>query len=93
MAVMDGDVYVGGFYSMAGGDTVNSIAKWDGNNWSGLDGGVGSVLGPTIKSLAVHDGDLYAAGYFHTAGGVDVKCVAKWNGSEWLWKNKRSTRR
>jgi hypothetical protein len=83
VVVDDGSVYAGGFFSMAGGDTVNGVAMWDGASWSDLDGGIGGVRGPSILGMTVYEGDLYAGGYFHTAGGVSVKNIAKWDGSVW----------
>ena len=35
-----GSLYVGGYFTQAGGVTVNNIAKWDGAKWSALGAGV-----------------------------------------------------
>ena len=82
--------YVGGSFTMAGGITVNGIAKWDGTSWSALGSGMGLQF-TSVYSLAVFDDDgpgpnppaLYAGGNFSFAGGVSAKAIAKWNGSSW----------
>jgi len=82
-------LYVGGYFTTAGGTAANHIAKWDGSNWSPLGSG---MIGPAnftsgVSALAVFDDGagpaLYAGGYFTTAGGVTVNHIAKWNGSVW----------
>jgi hypothetical protein len=76
-------LYAGGSFTMAGGATVNNIAKWDGTRWSAL--GLG-VFG-RVRSLTVFDNGagpaLYAGGSFVRAGGVTANNIAKWNGTNW----------
>ena len=71
-------LYVGGSFTIAGGQTANNIAKWDGASWSSL----GSGLDDTVSALAVFDeGDgpaLFVGGSFATAGDVPSARIAKW---------------
>jgi trimeric autotransporter adhesin len=82
-------LYAGGEFSRAGGIDVNSIARWDGNNWSVLSGpsGIGVSNGNVLALTKFNDGSgdaLYAAGGFTGAGGVSqVGRIAKWDGSAW----------
>lgn len=80
-------LYVGGRFASAGGVTVNNAAKWDGSNWSDLDGGVTGGSNPSVHALFVFDDGtgpaLYVAGEFTTAGSTSVSNVARWNGTEW----------
>ncbi len=80
-------LYAGGNFNIAGGVTVNNIAKWDGTQWSGLSGPSGVGMSGSVYALAVYDdgsGDaLYAGGFFDTAGGVTVNNIAKWDGTQW----------
>ncbi|HUU98537.1 MAG TPA: hypothetical protein VM487_22615 [Phycisphaerae bacterium] len=80
-------LYAAGAFIEAGGNTVNCVAKWDGTEWSDLNGGVTAATQAFISALAVFNdgtGDaLYACGYFDEAGGVPVSHIAKWNGAEW----------
>lgn len=80
-------LYAAGSFARAGGVLVNGIAKWDGNNWSGLTGPGSTGVSDTVNALAVFDDGsgpaLYAGGLFTTAGGVNVNGVARWDGSQW----------
>ncbi|TVQ31871.1 MAG: hypothetical protein EA376_07740 [Phycisphaeraceae bacterium] len=86
-------LYAGGGFTIIGGVVVNHIAKWDGQNWSSLDGGVsGSISGSGgggVGALTVFDDGsgagpaLYAGGSFFAAGGETVKGIAKWDGASW----------
>jgi len=79
-------LYAGGIFNTAGGAPANSIAKWDGSNWSVLGSGVGGFL-PIVNALTVFDDGsgaaLHAAGYFTTAGGLAANRIAKWDGTGW----------
>jgi len=78
-----GNLYAGGYFTTAGGVTVNGIAKWDGASWSALGSGMGGTA-PYVYALAVDaSGNLYAGGQFTTAGGVTANRIAKWNGTSW----------
>jgi len=75
-----GNLYAGGYFTTAGGVTVNNIAKWNGSSWSAL----GSGTSASVRVLAIDpSGNLYAGGTFTTAGGVTVNKIAKWDGSSW----------
>ncbi|MDB5267652.1 MAG: hypothetical protein JWP58_692, partial [Hymenobacter sp.] len=75
----NGDVYVGGQFTQAGGVAANAVARWDGTAWSPL--GTGTSV---VNALAVaSNGDVYAGGYFTMVGGVAANRVARWNGTTW----------
>jgi hypothetical protein len=83
-------LYVGGLFDRAGGVETTSIARWDGESWSGLDGGVFSPTNvPTVTALAAADASsglgraLFVGGFFSSAGGVEALNIARWSGSEW----------
>lgn len=73
-------LFVGGSFTLAGGNPASNVARWDGGNWSALGSGLG---GGTASALEIFGSDLYAAGTFNAAGGQAVGYVARWNGSEW----------
>lgn len=54
-----GIVYVGGQIYKAGGASVNSIAKWDGANWSHVGGGTNDIV--FVLKVDASD-NLYAGG-------------------------------
>lgn len=87
-------LFVSGCFEAAGELVVNTIAKWDGQEWSALGGGIdegsscaSSTGSPTVSALAVFDDGtgsrLYAAGHFASAGGVSASNIAKWDGTSW----------
>ena len=83
-------LYAGGWFRKLDEEVVNYIARWDGQEWSSVDGGVTGKLGdygPRIDCLKVLDlGDgpaLYVGGDFQFAGSVEVNGIAKWDGIAW----------
>jgi hypothetical protein len=106
MAVFDDGsgpaLYVGGVFSEAGvgfgqpgGLLVERVARWDGSEWSALEGpfhaGVRLCTGPRclveVLAMAVYDDGsgpaLYIAGNFTRAGGIIANHIARWDGQDW----------
>jgi len=78
-------LYAGGSFTDAGSEVVNHIAKWDGQEWSGVGGGINSN-GFVISLEVFDDGTgpaLYAGGRISSAGGVSASRIAKWDGTSW----------
>lgn len=71
LAVYNSELYVGGYFTLAGGNAVQNIAKWNGVTWSALPTGINH---PIIEALCVYNGELYI-------GGVSANYIAKWNGT------------
>ena len=85
----DGNIYVGGQFSVAGSVIANNVAKWNGSAWSALGSGVSGSEDWIANHVNVSafafatNGNLYAAGYFSTAGGVPATNIAQWDGRIW----------
>ncbi len=81
MAVYDGELYVGGAFTNAGGvGGTNYIARWNGTGWRNVTNGTQA----TVNGLAVYNGELYVGGGFTDAGGVGgTSRIARWNGTGW----------
>src|SRR5437867_850195 len=82
------DVYVGGFFSMAGAANATNIARWDGVDWHqvgpGLGRAEGSLLLAYVYSLATDGTDIYAGGSFTNAGSMAItSSVVRWDGTTW----------
>src|SRR5690606_20243257 len=82
-------VYVGGSISYASGYPVNQIARWDGQTFSDVGGGMTSnAFYPTVSALAIFDDGtgpgLYAGGRFTAAGGIPANNIARWTGAAWV---------
>jgi trimeric autotransporter adhesin len=82
-------LYLGGRFATAGGESVNRVAKWNGDTWSRLGDGEANGVSGDVWALAVFDdglGDgpaLYVGGWFATAGGIPASAIARWNGATW----------
>lgn len=79
------ELYVAGEFTLVSGVSASRIAKWNGDEWAGLDGGVSGV--GSVKTLALYnDGSgpkLYAGGSFQTIGDQSAPHMAKWDGTAW----------
>lgn len=76
-----GTIYIGGDFSLAGGNPVSNLARWNGSTWVDIGGGVDSI----VYALATDSqGNLYVGGDFTQAGGaVSARRIAKWDGQQW----------
>ena len=93
-----GNVYAGGRFDTAGGMSASNLAKWNGETWSEVGGGI--QFGVTVKAVVtsiIADGAMvYVGGNFNAAGGAPMGSIASWNGSTWdnmqggVWQDKIS---
>ncbi len=75
------ELYVGGWFTHAGGISCNGIAKWDGLNWYSLLGGCN--FGGNINTIYYFNDQIYVGGRFDSIGGIPARNIAKWNHSTW----------
>lgn len=86
----NGNLVVGGDFTIAGGQSASRIAVWDGSTWAPLGAGVSGPLLPLVRPPSVDalallpNGDVVAAGWFNTAGGAAAASIALWNGTSWV---------
>jgi hypothetical protein len=91
LAVVGNEVFVGGYFTEAGGVSANSVARFNTqtNTWSAL--GTGSSNGvsggdyPYVYALAVVGNEVVVGGYFTEAGGVSANRVARFNTQTNTW--------
>ena len=79
------NVYVGGYFSQAGGISANNIALWNINTkkWSALGSGLDGVCRTIVISP---DGlNVYVGGDFSKAGGQLIPGTAVWNVVSQTW--------
>lgn len=80
-------LHIGGNFLLAGGSTVNHVAKWTGTAWAPLGSGLTTQVSYPITSMLVFDDGsgpaLYVAGGFYSAGGQPIGGIARWNGLTW----------
>ncbi|MEO1627392.1 MAG: T9SS type A sorting domain-containing protein [Bacteroidota bacterium] len=77
----NGTIYIGGDFTMAGGNSVRNLAKWTGTTWVDVGGGVDS----TVFALDTDSqGNLYVGGAFQeVGGGTTARRIALWDGTSW----------
>jgi hypothetical protein len=80
-----GNVFAGGNFTMAGGINAVNIARWNGDTWSPVGGGIQSSRNSTswVSSMLVDGQNIYTGGEFDLAGSTPVKSIARWNGDSW----------
>ena len=96
LAVINGDLYVGGSFTNVVNNGIaigaaDYIAKWDGTNWSALGYGnspSNGSLNAAVNALAVIGTDLYVGGSFQDVNNYGTALtaadrIAKWDGSNW----------
>jgi hypothetical protein len=76
-------LFVGGTFGMAGGIPADSVARWDGTNWSDLLGGADGFVDATLVFDDGSGAALFAGGAFTSIGGTSASRIARWNGSTW----------
>jgi hypothetical protein len=73
-----------GWFTSAGGVAANHIAKWDGQHWSPLGGGLNVPAGWMVQ---FDDGSgpalIVTQQGLNDAGGAPVQGIAKWSGGAW----------
>ncbi|HWX22280.1 MAG TPA: hypothetical protein VN578_20460 [Candidatus Binatia bacterium] len=79
-------VYVGGDFAIAGGQTVDDVAVWDGANWSPLGYGVdASVFAIDASDTEVYVGGAFTNAYYAPGGYYTVNHIASWDAvNGWL---------
>jgi len=74
-------LYGSGNFKTSTGDTIFSIAKWDGIKWDSLGAGLSS--NHWIPAITMYNGELYISGAFDSVGGIEVNGMARWDGITW----------
>ncbi len=84
MQVYNGDLYVGGRMTTVNGVACSRIAKWNGSNWSNVNGGVNGPF-EEVSAMVEYHGWLYVGGDFYTVGSSNLPArgIARWNGTQW----------
>jgi hypothetical protein len=83
LAIKEGELYMGGLFTTAGGTSASNLAKWSGSSWSAIGSSGANTVHNASTAFAVIGTDLYLGGDFTTIGGISANRIAKWNGSSW----------
>ncbi|MCH8822292.1 MAG: hypothetical protein IH984_02175 [Planctomycetes bacterium] len=78
-------LYATGIFLHAGGVSAQTIARWDGKEWSQLGGGINGLPQTLGVFEDINSGPgLFVGGLVWHAGMIDVAGIAKWDGAHWL---------
>lgn len=86
LAVSGNKLYAAGRFQIAGTQTVNNIAVWNGSAWSGLGTGVintDDTFSTQLTAVAASGSNVYVGGIFTKAGTQNAKNIARWDGTKW----------
>jgi trimeric autotransporter adhesin len=82
LALPNGDLIAGGYFTQAGGVAVSLVARWSGGAWSSIGLGLPNAGFAVVNALVqLQNGDLVAGGSFFPLGAP--LSVARWNGTSW----------
>ena len=77
---VNGTLFVGGDFSLAGGTTTNHIARWNGAWGTLTTGTIASGVGFAVYALARNPlGGVLVGGRFATVNGTTAGSIAQWN--------------
>ena len=80
MIEYNGELFIGGGFTQAGGQVVNRIVKWDGASYIPVGSGTNS---PVYNSI-IFNNELYLQGGFNNINGVPLNYgIARWDGINW----------
>lgn len=83
LAISGENLFVGGFFSLAGGQPASRIARYNltDGTWHPIGDGVNSG----VMALAVSGDDLFVGGDFTEAGGQPASRIARYNLTDGTW--------
>jgi hypothetical protein len=89
LAVVGNEVYVGGWFTSAGGVSANGVARFNTqtNTWSTLGTGSSNGVNSNVNALAVVGNEVVVGGNFTSAGGVSANRVARFNTQTNTWSS------
>lgn len=75
----DGNIYIAGEFSKAGGLPARMLAQWNGKMWKAMDG----FSYGRINSIAADSNHLYIAGIFNDIKGKEYHSIAQYTKGKW----------
>ena len=83
IAVSGTDVYIGGFFSQAGGIPANNIARWSTttHQWDAMHAGISGQ----IYAIVPHGNYIYVGGSFNDINGTSAYSLARWDTVAQTW--------
>lgn len=85
LQVVNDQLWVGGDFDQAGGETARGIAVWDfaTESWSTFGTGIDNTNGARINDIQAFQEKVVVAGSFSSIGGQTIADLAIWDGNTW----------
>lgn len=79
-------IYIGGGFRSSEDTSLHfiEIARWDGQQWTDVGGGIRPDGFSGVNRMVEYKGDLYVMGTFLTETGNADRNIMRWDGEEWL---------
>ncbi|AZQ58497.1 T9SS type A sorting domain-containing protein [Maribacter sp. MJ134] len=77
------NLYIGGNFDTAGGNSAPRLAIWNGSNWSTLGNGTSGF----VQGILIRPEYIYVGGNFSLAGSETVNRIARWNRNTAAWES------
>jgi hypothetical protein len=86
--VFQGNLYVGGDFSLFAGNAGNMIQRWDGNTWHPVGGHLTDAFNSfnysaPVRDFQIYHDKLYMCGGFDFAGGMPAEGFVAWDGEKY----------
>jgi hypothetical protein len=85
VAMLGGDLYIGGDFTAIGNVPARHIARWDGHAWHSLGQESSNGVSRMVTALLADGDSLYVGGQFDQAGSLVVNNLAVWHPLSQSW--------
>jgi hypothetical protein len=76
-------LFAGGAFAQFDAVEVDSIARWDGSEWTAIGRAPNDAVAALIEFDDGGGAALYATGQFQSVDGIPASGIGKWDGSSW----------
>jgi hypothetical protein len=77
------NLFIGGYFTAAGGQPANNIVRWDGNNYHPMGEGISGGMMPNVTALESWNNRIIIGGGFTEAGGQQANNIVSWDGDNY----------
>ena len=79
----DGSIIAAGNFSLAGGDSIAAICRWNGEMWDDMGAPFAGLSYAAVNTMQMYMNKLYVAGNFTDIAGSGSSNIGAWDGITW----------